>query len=365
MSVAQLSKAKAKLMLEHPYFATMLGALELTPELRIATTQYGADRLTYNPEYLEMLTTEETMSVLAHAAMTQALYHTQRSSGRRDHLWQVASSYAINDLLVQNGFSLPPMAHYSSRFERLYTEQIYAILLSENAEEPETEETEKEAREEQADPSPEERLLTDEAYALLVEQVIAKLEKQGTLPRGLERLIPQAKSPQLSWRELLYRYVTSHARSDYRMFPSNKKHLYRGVALPSVYGEELQIAVAVDTSASVDEETLGLFLAELEGIVQLFPHYMIELIECDAKIQHLQTLTPTEPLIATLHGGGGTDFRPVFAYLEETGARWKFLIYFTDGEGSFPDTIPTIDTLWVLSQAQEVPFGERIVIEKT
>jgi len=147
------------------------------------------------------------------------------------------------------------------------------------------------------------------------------------------------------------------------MFPSNKKHLYRGVALPSVYGEELQIAVAVDTSASVDEETLGRFLIELEGIMQLFPHYTIELIECDAKIQHVQTLTPTEPLVATLHGGGGTDFRPVFTYLEEAGAGWKFLIYFTDGEGRFPDTIPAIDTLWVLSQACEVPFGERIMIE--
>ena len=363
MSAAQLSKAKAKLMLEHPYFATMLGALTLTPEERIAMTQYSADRLSYNPEYLEVLTTEETMSILAHAAMTQALYHTQRSGRRRDRIWQIASSYAINDLLVQNGFSLPPMAHYSNRFERLYTEQIYAILLSEDTEH--TEETEERGKEELADTSADEILLSDDDYTLLVEQVIAKMQKQGTLPRGLERLIPQAKSPQLSWRELLYRYVTSHTRSDYRMFPSNKKHLYRGVALPSVYGEELQIAVAVDTSASVDEETLGLFLAELEGIMQLFPHYIIELIECDAKIQHLQTLTPTEPLIATLHGGGGTDFRPVFSYLEETGARWRFLIYFTDGEGQFPDTVPAIDTLWVLSQAQEVPFGERIIIEKT
>ncbi len=363
MPVAQLTKAKAKLMLEHPYFATMLVALELTPETRIATTQYGTDRLSYNPEYLEVLTTEETMSILAHAAMTQALYHTQRSGSRRDRIWQIASSYAINDLLVQNGFSLPPMAHYSSRFERLYTEQIYAMLLSEDADN--TEETEEETTGELTDTSVGEILLMDNDYALLIEQVIAKLEKQGALPRGLERLIPQAKSPQLSWRELLYRYVTSHARSDYRMFPSNKKHLYRGVALPSVYGEELRIAVAVDTSASVEEEMLGLFLAELEGIMQLFPHYTIELIECDAKIQHLQTLTPIEPLVATLHGGGGTDFRPVFTYLEEAGAQWRFLIYFTDGEGHYPDTVPAIDTLWVLSQAREVPFGERVVIEKT
>jgi len=359
----KLSRAKAKLMLEQPYFGMMLGAMALIPDTGISTAQYAGDSLHYNPEYLEVLTTEETMSILAHAAMTQGLYHTERISSRRDHLWQVASSYAINDLLVQNGFTLPPMAYYSSRFERLYTEQIYAILQGEQPDDLSDREAETEV-----EPSPEatieERRMSDEAYAQLIEQVIAKLTRQGGLPEGLERFVPSLQSAQVSWRELLYRYVNSHARSDYRLFPSNKRHLYRGVALPALYGEALHIAVAIDTSASVEEETLGLFLAELEEIMQLFPHYTIEMISCDAKIQHRQTLTPMEPLVAALHGGGGTDFRPVFSLLEEEGTACRFLIYFSDGQGSFPERTPAIDTLWVLSQETEVPFGERIIIEK-
>ncbi|MBD3793273.1 MAG: hypothetical protein IE889_03805 [Campylobacterales bacterium] len=40
------------------------------------------------------------------------------------------------------------------------------------------------------------------------------------------------------------------------MFPPSKKHLYRGMALPSVTGEELKINVAIDTSASIDDQLL-------------------------------------------------------------------------------------------------------------
>ena len=349
-------------MLEQPYFATMAGLLAFEAEEGISTVSYEGDRLRYNPEYIDAMSTEETMTILAHASMQQALFHDDRGSQKQGRVWQMASAYTINDLLMHNGFVLPPMAVYSTRFEQLYTEQIYAILLGEEGEQdPSDEARESEiATTEQSSLS---KLLDDGTYALMVEQVLSKLSRQGDLPKGLERLLPQSQPPQLSWRELLYRYVNAHARSDYRLFPPNKKHLYRGVALPSVYGEELEIVVAIDTSASINETLLGLFLSELGEIMQLFPQYRIEWIECDAKIQHIQTLYPAEPLISTVRGGGGTDFRPVFEYIETVGMPWKFLIYFTDGQGIFPDHPPAIDTLWVMPEAVEVPFGERITIE--
>jgi predicted metal-dependent peptidase len=142
------------------------------------------------------------------------------------------------------------------------------------------------------------------------------------------------------------------------MFPSSKKHLYRGIALPSIYGEELKIVVAIDTSASIDDEQLKSFLAELYEIMQVFRHYVIELIECDATIQNIQRLTPMESLEPMLKGGGGTDFRPVFEYIETMNEDFKFLIYFTDGKGVFPKYEPIIDTLWVMSESCDVKFGE-------
>ena len=355
----KLDQAKTKLMLENPYFGTLVTSIDLRINQNIASFRPLGDVLEYNDAYLEVLSINEVSTILANSAMHQALFHSDRGKDKVTSVWNLASDYAINDLLVENGFVLPPMANYASRFEMLYAEQIYTILLGEldlqDNDEPQEEEK---PNEEIAEEELPQELLAQEEYELLLEQLNIKLEQHGDLPKGIERFVITKKEPQISWRDELYRYVNAHAKSDYRMFPSSKKHLYRGIALPSIYGEELKIVIAIDTSASIDDVLLELFLAELYEIMQVFTHYIIELIECDAKIQNVQRLTPQEPLEPTLKGGGGTDFRPVFDYVMNLNEDFKFLIYFTDGKGSFPTYEPLIDTLWVMPQKEETPFGE-------
>ncbi len=356
----KIEQAKTKLMLENPYFGTLVTAIELRVNNNIASFRPLGDVLEYNDEYIEVLSVDEVSTIMANSAMHQALFHSDRGKNRVSSVWNLASDYAINDLLVENGFMLPPMANYASRFEMLYAEQIYTILLGEldlKESDDNIEEQEQDKDEISHEELPQE-LLAQEEYELLVEQLNIKLKEHGDLPKGIERFIETIKEAQISWRDELYRYVNAHAKSDYRMFPSSKKHLYRGIALPSIYGEELKIIVAIDTSASIDDELLELFLAELYEIMQVFTHYVIELIECDSKIQNTQRLTPQERLEPTLKGGGGTDFRPVFDYLENLNEDFRFLIYFTDGKGSFPNYEPSIDTLWVMPQREDTPFGE-------
>lgn len=354
----KLTQAKTKLMLENPYFGTLITSLELRVNENIASIHNRGDVMEYNEEYLEVLTINEVSTLLANAAMHQALFHGERGKGKVSSVWTLASDYAINDLLVDNGFMLPPMANYASRFERLYAEQIYTILLGEldlkENDDPQEEQQTEQIGEEEIP----EALLAQEEYELLLEQLNIKLEKHGDLPKGIERFVESKEESKIAWRDELYRYVNAHAKSDYRMFPPSKKHLYRGIALPSIYGEELKIVVAIDTSASIDDELLKLFLAELYEIMQVFTHYVIELIECDATIQNIQRLTPMEVLEPTLKGGGGTDFRPVFDHVTEENEDFKFLIYFTDGNGAFPLFEPLLDVLWVMPKRIDVPFGE-------
>jgi len=362
----KLAQAKTKLMLENPYFGTLVTSIELRINNNIASFRPLGDVLEYNDEYLEVLSVGEVATVLANSAMHQALFHSERGKDRVSSVWNLASDYAINDLLVENGFMLPPMVNYASRFEMLYAEQIYTILLGEldlkeSDADPQDEKQSNEPNKEAEEQDMPEELLAQEEYELLLEQLNIKLEKQGELPKGIERFVESKSEAKVSWRDELYRYVNSHAKSDYRMFPPSKKHLYRGIALPSIYGEELKIIVAIDTSASIDDELLKLFLAELYEIMQVFTHYVIELIECDATIQNIQRLTPQEPLDPILKGGGGTNFKPVFDYVMELNEEFKFLIYFTDGKGSFPNYEPNIDVLWVMqknSDIDEMPFGE-------
>ena len=356
----KLENAKTKLMLEKPYFGSLVTSIELRVNNNIASINPLGDVLEYNEEYLEVLSVNEVSTILANGAMHQALFHSERGEGKVSSVWRLASDYAINDLLVENGFMLPPMANYASRFESLYAEQIYTTLLGElDLTENDNDLVDEQQTEEFEEQDLPEELLAQEEYELLLEQLNIKLEKHGDLPKGIERFVERKTQAKIAWRDELYRYINAHAKSDYRMFPPSKKHLYRGVALPSIYGEELKIVVAIDTSASIDDELLESFLTELYEIMQVFTHYVIELIECDATIQNIQRLTPQEPLEPSLKGGGGTNFTPVFDHVMQMNEDFKFLIYFTDGKGSFPNYEPNIDVLWVVPKVEgEFPFGE-------
>jgi len=363
----KLELSKSKLMIEHPYFGTLASALKFEKNDNIEAFMCDGDKYQYNDEYLEQLNPDELSFTLANAAMHQALYHDTRQSKRMGWMWYLATDYAINAILVENGLVMPDKINYDSRFEGRYAEEIYETLRQEIMDDEQKEHDEGEAddsldnEEQQSEKvTSDERREGEEAYERFLEQVHQKLEKQGELPKGLERVLHIKGEATISWRDELYRYVNTHAKSDYRFFPPNMKYLYLGFALPAIHGEHLHIAVAIDTSASVDKELLEQFLTELSEIMQIFPNYEIELIECDAKIQHISTLYPTEPLSATLKGGGGTDFRPVFDHLENKDI--KFLIYFTDGMGKFPTYLPHIETLWVMPEVVEVPFGEVIVL---
>jgi len=348
----KIEKASAKLILEQPFFGSLATKIQFKKNNSIVGVNYKGNILEYNSEYLEALKTDEVATILATASMQQALYHSNRGKTKIKSLWQVASEYAINSLLAENGFIMHPLAKYNQNFSGLYAEEIYHILLS-DYDIKEQNEIEKEQIEHDEN---------FEDFELFLEQVIEKLSKQDELPDGIERLIPQTKVAKISWRELLYNYIQSHAKLDYSMFPANKKHLYRGFSLPSINSEMLKIAVAIDTSASINEEELSQFLTELEEILQSFRHYEIELIECDHKIQTTTRLTPLEPINYSLKGGGATDFTPVFEYIENLNEDFKFLIYFSDAQGVFPKIEPIINTLWILTKEAEVPFGEKIIL---
>ena len=75
-----------------------------------------------------------------------------------------------------------------------------------------------------------------------------------------------------------------------------------------------------------------------------------------------------------LSGFGGTDFRPVFEYVDDMIQRHEFqnlrgLIYFTDGKGTFPEKAPDYETAFVFIEEgfsiPEVPsWAIRLVLRE-
>ena len=347
-SIDKISQAKSKLMLEYPYFGTIASSLNIEVKNDIQSYQNSGDKLYYNSQYIDSVDSEDVEFILASASMHKVLNHQNRNKKSSSKLWQLASDLVVNSMLVSNGLELPIMANYQDRFDKMYVEEVYTILESEMSDE----------YEEQESQDIVEDLSQDEEF---MQQIIQKLEKNNSLPKDLEYISP-SKAKSINWQDELYRYIASYDKSLYQFFPPNMKYLYMGIYLPSLQSDLLHITIAIDTSGSIDEDLLSLFLSQIESIMQHYPNYKIELIQADDKIQSHQTFINGDTLDYTIKGRGATDFRVVFDYIDKYIDHPTLLIYFSDGDGIFPQDIPNYDTLWVLNRDIELPFGDTIII---
>ena len=154
---------------------------------------------------------------------------------------------------------------------------------------------------------------------------------------------------------------------DYIYYTYGLKH-YRNMPLiePLEYREDRRIrdfVIAIDTSGSVAGEEVQTFLRKTYGILNqqgsFFRDINVHIIQCDAEIQDDTVITCTEDFdryleTMEIRGLGGTDFRPVFRYVEQLlrdGAftDLKGLIYFTDGLGTYPESKPPYKTAFVFA----------------
>jgi predicted metal-dependent peptidase len=59
-------------------------------------------------------------------------------------------------------------------------------------------------------------------------------------------------------------------------------------------------------------------------------------------------------------GGGGTEFAPVFDWVDKSDIQPDLLIYFTDAQGDIPDQQPPYPVVWLVKGKQAVPWGRRV-----
>ena len=145
----------------------------------------------------------------------------------------------------------------------------------------------------------------------------------------------------------------------------DRRLIGRGLYLETLVGESVHVFVAVDTSGSIDSEQLRMFLSEVQGILNAYPHLRCELYYADAEAYGPYALNPDSSLPSPT-GGGGTSFVPFFSKVQENwdGYTQGVCIYLTDGYGSFPEQQPELPVLWVVTPGgldlPQFPFGEAV-----
>ncbi|MBD3823354.1 MAG: hypothetical protein IE916_02455 [Epsilonproteobacteria bacterium] len=369
----KISKAKSKLLLEHPLFGTIASRLEMVQNDDIEAFKSNGITLEYNGDFLASIESAELEFVLANGAMHAALKYQNRKQNRSGWLWQLSCDYAINDMLVKNGMSRPYQAPYSKRFDGLYAEEIYAELKADilrdeleyeadnEADVEERKEQEQKERESSQAAQREEELLKEELFSEFAEAILEGEAARNELPEGIERFFEIGRLSQIDWREELKAAIDSHFKNDFTLLPPSKKLLYEGIYLPSNISQTFSLVIAIDSSGSIDDALLGEFLSEVNFLMSFIAHYRIELVVCDEKIRSHATFYSGDALACEIKGGGATDFRPVFEFVGREFDDVRLLLYFTDLDGVFPDEAPNYEVKWVsASHAKEPPFGSVI-----
>ena len=183
----------------------------------------------------------------------------------------------------------------------------------------------------------------------------------GKMGGSMARLVEHLLQPRLPWRMLLARYMTAMARDDFTyMRPSRRE----GEAiLPSLKSSQVEIVVAVDTSGSIRAGEMDEFLSEVSALKGQM-RARVTLLACDSSLSDGApwVFEPWEEFRcpAEIRGGGGTDFRPVFEWLDEQGQRPELLVYFTDAQGRFPEHEPNYPVIWLVKGRESVPWGQRV-----
>ena len=144
-----------------------------------------------------------------------------------------------------------------------------------------------------------------------------------------------------------------------------------------------QLVIAIDTSGSCDRETVRRFLEETYAILSdrenFFRTMEVWLIQCDCLVQSVAVIHSREQWknyarSITVEGRGGTDFTPVFQYVDRQRSLGRLrdlgaLLYFTDGDGCYPREKPDYETAFVFIERtdlmDQVPaWARRLLAEK-
>lgn len=300
----RIQKARTALLLDHPFFGSLLFRLGGVASNSIPTMATDGVSLFYNPTFVDTLNAAELAGVLAHEVMHPALQHHTRRGDRDRKRWNMACDYAINPLLLDAGLALPKDVLIEHRFRGMSAERIYNLIDEQQDEDSSSEEVEnadgaapsgeggKQPDKKSADggptapatpggfgqvldaPEPEANdgdTVAEQAreWKIAVEQAENVAKLAGKLPVGVTRSLEQSEAAGVDWRELLRRAWSEAIPSDYSWMPPNRRHVWAGLYLPGVRSEGAgEIAIAVDCSGSINARQLGLFEAEIRSILE-------------------------------------------------------------------------------------------------
>ncbi len=134
-------------------------------------------------------------------------------------------------------------------------------------------------------------------------------------------------------------------------------------------GKIKELVIALDSSGSTSGKLVQSFLDKTLSVLseeEYFREYTVYILQCDNAVRKVNVVHNKEEMLSvverlTIEGFGATDFRPVFDYIDELIKKGELtklqgLIYFTDGQGIYPDGPPLYPykTMFVYPESKDM-----------
>lgn len=374
LAARKLAIARSQLVINkgQGFWGSLALRLLLVERNDIPTLAVDGKHIFYNAKFIrDTLTDSLTRSAMAHEVMHIAMENFVRR-GERDHnRWNQACDYVNNQMLHDAGFEIGKDWLLNPAYAGKSAEEVYSLLPPPppGGETPRVGEPGG-ALDSMIGSGPDGSGSMSESEA--VEWKIATVQaaqiaqQAGHLPSTMRRFIEDAVKPKVDWQEQLRRFATQTSRDDYSWAHPNRMYLAAtGFYIPGLYDECMgPMAVFIDTSGSIDQKTLNLFGSNIKAIAAAVRPTELHVIYCDAAVNHVDVFRPSDEITFTLHGGGGTAFKPAFDYVEKNQIRPECGVYLTDLYGNHRFAPPAYPVMWACISDEIASFGETIHIKE-
>ena len=394
------------------FLGVAMAAIRWEPRVGSARIVCNGEKCFYDPALVIRRYRNEPNSIIRcylHVLFHFIFHHDHEYASRRTELWDMACDIAVENIIMELGLYQTALKSDAERTVKLKTlrdragglhaQALYRLMLVEAPSDKEIAELIRLFKRDNHDLwLPDEKLeVSLEQWKKISERIKADLKsfsKGHTDSESLKAALEVATRERVNYSEFLRRFMVSgetlHVSDDEfdYIYYTYGLDTYGNMPLiePLEYADVSKIkefVIAIDTSSSCKGELVEAFLKRTVSIISdadnFFNQYNVHIIQCDSEVRSDDVVHNSEELetyIATakLTGFGSTDFRPVFDYVDDLREKGVFcnlrgLIYFTDGYGVYPPSMPDYDTAFVFlrddGQALDVPdWAIRIVLDE-
>lgn len=351
---ARLDLCLGRMSIHLPFVAAIAMSMRVKIE-KCGTACTNGTYIKFDPDFCAAQSDHELLYLYAHETWHKALMHVWRRGTRDPVRWNWACDHVINLALTDMRnpmLRMPKGGLADPRYRGMSEEEVYESSIKDGIKMPRgfaIDIIEKDAR--------------SQADAEIEIINIAKACKMAGISAGLlDIILANAGKPSVDWRDVLRSFVSANVRSGQTWRRRSRRS--HEVYLPALRSKVLgSIVIFGDFSDSMMDE-VKVIIAEMQGIIDDVSPEFTHVICGDTRVTFSHTFERGSRIELKMRGGGGTDFRPLFAEVEKQTLEPDCGVFLTDTFGSFPDVPPNYPVIWgVIGKGGSVPWGETVNIK--